>query len=253
MNIAYPIGGFFLGVYIFFKGLIWLKQKRLIENMPTSKIRSLAMGLVEVFGEIVPAGKKMLNCPFSGKECVYYRYKIEEYRSSGKSGHWVTIKKGEKGIPFYLKDKTGMVLVNPSGARVEISNPNLKNRFDSGFGRDPPELVKKFLASRGLNFENFFGMNKKMRYTEWFLSLADKLYIMGTAQDNPQVEDATARHGVEDVMIGKGSHEKIYYISDRHEKDLLKRLGWKVAGGIFGGILLVIGCLLLIFLNFNML
>jgi len=247
----WSIAGFGGGIFLFFRGLLWLKQKRLIENLPTSKIRSLAMGLVEIFGEVVPAEKRILKSPFSNRDCVYYRYKIEEYRSSGKSGHWATVKKDENSVHFYLKDCTGMVLVDPTGAKMDIPKDNA---FSSGLGKDPPEQVKKFLKSQGLSFEGFLlGINKKMRYTEHFIEPGDKLYILGTAKDNPFMEEATAKHGMEDVMIGKGEHEKIYYISDRQEKDLLKKLNFKVMGGVFGGALLTVGCLVVILLNLNLL
>ena len=38
-----------------------LREKRLIENILTSKIRSIAMGLVEIFGEVVPTEEKILK------------------------------------------------------------------------------------------------------------------------------------------------------------------------------------------------
>src|SRR4030042_6307126 len=98
----YLIAGFGAGIYFFFRGLFWFKEKKLIENMPTSKIRSLAMGLVEIAGEVVPAKKAVLKSPFSGKNCVYYRYTVEELRSSGTSSHWVTVKEGKEGVPFFL-------------------------------------------------------------------------------------------------------------------------------------------------------
>ena len=50
---AYAIIGFFGGIYFFIKGFIWLKQKRLIENIPTSTVRSLAMGMAEIYGKRV--------------------------------------------------------------------------------------------------------------------------------------------------------------------------------------------------------
>ena len=38
-----------MGLLIFFKSLKNLKMKRLFENLPTSKMRSLSMGLVEFY------------------------------------------------------------------------------------------------------------------------------------------------------------------------------------------------------------
>jgi hypothetical protein len=187
---------------------------------------------VEIYGEIVPFGKKILKSPFSNSDCVYYKYDVEEYRSSGKSSHWVTISKGQKGVPFYLKDSTGKVLVDAKGARVDIPKDN---EFKSGFRNDPPAIVKKFLESNNLKYTSLLRTNKTMRYREYFIAPKDKLYIMGTAGDNPYVKEATAANSVDDVMIQKGEHEKFYYISDKPEKDILKVLKWKVMGFIFGG------------------
>lgn len=231
--------GFFFGLVIFVKGLLWFRQKRLIENTPTSKIRSLAMGLVEIYGQVVPAGQ-ILKGPFSGKECVYYKYAIEEYRQQGKSSRWVTVKKGEERTNFYLKDETGGVLVDPRGAGIELSKDY---EFGSGWSKDPPQSVLDFLEREGLKHEGFFGFNKQMRFREYDIAPGDRLYVMGTAGDNPFVEDSKAKEHVEDIMIQKGSFDKFYFISDKPEKELLRSLRWKSLGGMFGGIALVAGCL----------
>ncbi len=247
----YSIAGLAFGIFLFFKGFVLLKKRQLIENLPTSKIRSLAMGLVEIFGSVVPAEKMILKSPFSSKDCVYYRYTVEELRGSGKNQRWETVKKDEKYVHFYLKDETGMVLVDSNGAKIDIP---VDSEFRSNFGVDPPETVKKFLKSQNLRFEGLLlGINKTMKYKEYFVEPKDKLYIIGTAKDNPFMEEAAAKKGVEDVMIGKGLHEKIYYISDKHEKELLKKLRWQSIGGIFGGTLLTIGSLAIMLLNLNLL
>ena len=233
--------GFVFGLYAFFQGFKWFKRKRLIEDIPTSKIRSIAMGLVEVSGEVVVT-EKNLRSPFSNNDCVYYKYTVEEYRSSGKSSRWVTIDSGERGTYFYLNDDTGFVLVDPKGAEVDIP---LDFEFKSGFGTDPPEQVKQFLRSRGISFEDFLGVNKTMRFREYFIAPKDKLYIMGTAGDNPFVEEASEQAETEDVMIQKGEGN-IYYISDRSKKELLNSMKWKSVSGIFGGMLLIVGSLFVI-------
>jgi len=81
-----------------------------------------------------------------------------------------------------------------------------------------------------------------MRYRESFIEPSDKLYIIGTAGDNPFIDDATAKKGVEDVLIQKGKHEKLYYISDKSERNVLKYLKRKVVFGIgAGSIFIIIG------------
>jgi len=236
-----------VGVFLLWAGFQSFKVKRLIENIPTSKIRSIAMGLVEIAGQVVP--DKKIKSPFSNKNCVYYRYTIEEYRSSGKSSSWRTIKKGFDSIPFYLKDNTGKVLVDPKGAIVDIPKDF---EFKSGFRRDPPVAVKQFLTSNRLKFETFLGMNRTMRYREYFIEPNDKLYIMGTAGDNPYVEETTAQQNVEDIMIQKGKHEKFYYISDKPEHAVLKSTKLKAFGCLFGGAALFIGGLAAILINLGL-
>ncbi len=245
---GYSIIGFFAGLYLFFSGLLSLKRKMLIENTPTSKIRSLAMGLVEVYGEVVPAQGKILKSPFSNSDCVYCRYTVEEYRSSGKSHYWAVVNSGEYGTYFFLRDDTGVVLVSPTGAEVDIP---MDSEYDSSLGKDPPEQVKTFLKSAGIGFEGLFGINKTMRYLEYLIAPRDKLYVMGTAGDNPFVEDATAVQGVADIMVQRGGKENIYYIADKPEKRVLDDLKSKVYG-IYIGAALSVACLFIILKYLNL-
>ena len=234
-----------VGIGLFVWALFSFRKKRLIENVPTSKIRSIAMGLVEIYGEVVPVMGNILKSPFSQNDCVYYKYKIDELQSSGKSTHWITIKKGWDYHNFYLKDDTGMVLVDPLDAKIDIPVDNV---FKSSLGKDPPEKVIQFLKASNIAFEGrLFGINKTMRYTEYFIAPKDKLYVMGTATDNPFVKEASAVKGVEDVIIKKGKHEKFYYISDKHEQFILRRLRLIVSCGfLFGLLLIIIGLILFI-------
>lgn len=240
--------GFFGGLYYFAKGLSWLKQKRLIENTPTSKIRSLAMGLVEIYGGVVPAEGKLLKSPFSVKDCVYCKYTIEEYRRSGKSSHWVTVKSDVEMAPFYLKDDTGSVMIDPKGVKPEIP---MDFEFNSGWGKDPPESVKQFLKNNKMNFEDFLGFNKTMRYREYIIEPQNKLYVMGTAGNNPFVDLANLTENAAGIMIQKGTNDKTYYISDRQEKQILSGLQWKVLGGVYGGGALAVGCFAIILYYLN--
>jgi hypothetical protein len=232
------------GIILLIWGLLSFKMKRLIENTPTSKIRSIAMGLVEIYGEVESLKDNILKSPFSNNDCVYYKYKIEELRQSGKSTTWVTIKKGEEKKLFHLKDETGSVLIDLTGAKIDIPKDNI---FDSSLGKDPPETVKQFLSNTNIAWEGFFlGINKTMKYTEYFIAPGDKLYIMGTADDNPYVKEASAEKSAEDIMIQKGKFEKIYYISDKQEKAILFRYTLKTyAGLIIGSISVIISLVIL--------
>lgn len=236
-------GGLAAGIVLFILGFRWMKEKNLIENIPTSKIRSLAMGLVEIYGSVVPVRGKILKSPMTGDDCVYYKYKIEEYVQSGKSSYWHQIANGEDRVHFFLKDDSGMVLVDTAGANISIPSDY---SFQTGWGKQIPNVVRAFMDSEEVRYKGIFGTSKTLKFTEWHIDADDKLYIMGSADDNPFMEEATAQKGMQDIMIQKGKAEKFYFISDRPEKDVLGGLRLKALGGIIGGAALFVVCLFLL-------
>ena len=237
------------GIILFSIGLLSLKKKRLIENTPTSKVRSLAMGPVEVFGKVVPSNEHILTSPFSGKKCVYYKYFVQEYRRSGKHSYWATIKKGADLVPFFIDDGTGTVLIDPKGSDLDIPK---SFTWQTGFGKNPPKIVTEFLESQGMSMKSFFGFNKKMRFTEYIVLPETKVYVFGTAGDNPYVEDATAKKNTDDIMITKGSKGSFFYISDKDEKSIVSKFKWKIFGGLLvGSALIVLGAIITL-INFRL-
>ena len=109
----------------YYAAFYYFRRKRLIENTPTSKVRSLAMGLVEVFGK-AQMFKKLKKSPISKKDCVYYTLEVQEYVKSGKQGHWKTIKFETSNNDFYVQDETGKVLVNPKEVIIACFLPFIK-------------------------------------------------------------------------------------------------------------------------------
>ncbi len=239
--VPFFFAGFLFGLHSFYRGFICFRKKRVIENIPRSKIRSIAMGLVEVYGGVISHADTVLVSPFSRRDCVYYRYEIEEYQENGNKSRWVMVDKGESGIPFLLRDETDSVLVDPKGAEAEIP---LDYKGSSGGDCDPPESVKEFMISRGLSPMDAYGRNRRLKFREYCIEPGDRLYVLGTAKDNPFMEETRSESNVMDVMIGKGDGE-IYYISDRPESEILGELNVHSLFGIYGGAVLAIICLLI--------
>jgi hypothetical protein len=241
--------GFFFMILLFIGGAVsfgfgfhFFRIKRLIENLPTSKIRSLAIGLVEIAGEVVPREKKLLRSPISGKDCVYYTYRVEELRSSGKSSHWQTLKSGIESYPFYLKDETGKVVVEPKEAGIEI-DPGLK--AESGIGKDFPQIVKDFLKKSNISYGGFLGIHNAMRVSESFIQPGEKLYIIGSATDNPD-PSLNPKKSEDNLVVRKGKNDRLFYISDKGELEVRRRFGWKTAGFIALGSILMLVSLIVI-------
>ena len=234
---ANPVWGIIALVFVFFcaccfaviKGFMMINRKRLIQNMPTSTVRSIAMGLVELKGKAV-AAKETLTAPFSAKKCFRYWWIVEERRED-KDGHeyWRTISSGSEGVPFYLQDATGKVLI--SAEQAELDMPSTF-QAGSGIGREPPPVVKQWLEKKGIKWSGWI-FNKPLRYRESAIEAGSQLYIMGDATTNPDAKESTDH--TQSIIIKKGGG-KIFYISTRDEKQITRGLA-------IGGVLAIIfGC-----------
>jgi hypothetical protein len=215
------------------------RRKHLIESIPTSTIRSLALGLVEISGQAQPE-ESLLSSPFSGLPCVFYSYAVEEHVGSGKHARWETIAKGTSEEPFVVRDTTGQVLVVPLGA--ELILPDERTYRNDWFG----ELSSTTIAGLnrlGISTERWIG-SKTFRCRESFILPEEQVYVLGTAH-----EHQGARERVENsarLYIGS-SRDHEFIISDRSEKDLLSRLRWQVLAFGVGGLTLAATCLIIIF------
>jgi hypothetical protein len=192
----------FMGAVVFSKGVVWFRRGRIIGDVQTSKIRSLAMGLVEIEGEVV-SNEEVLKSPASGKDCVYYRYRMER-RTKGGKAEWTKVKEMVKKTTFYLDDGTGKVLVDPAGAKIDTM-PESMMFEDSDF--DALEGMRRIFD------DSLVSMDKNTRFSETLISPGDKLYIIGTAGDNPYKEEGSAGQSADDIMIQTGKADKTYYIS----------------------------------------
>ena len=62
------------GPWAYYRGFRTLRTRRLIANTPTARIRSMAMGLVEVHGSV--RARSTLTAPFSQRPCAYWEVDI---------------------------------------------------------------------------------------------------------------------------------------------------------------------------------
>ena len=204
-----------------------LKLKRIIEEIPTSKIRSLALGLVEVKSAIV--APQTIESPIRKKKCIYYHTTVEELRSSGKSSHWVTIKNLKIQIPFYVKDETGQVKVFPKDADIKIKEDL---SFQTRWTNQIPGDVQAFCNEYRINTRAILG-KRPLRFKESFLEPGDFVYVLGTAKDNPAVKEFI--DNPDNILIEKSQDTPYFVISDYSERKLLHSLSWQCNLAIFGG------------------
>ena len=78
--------------------LRWLRVARLIEDTPTSRVRSAAQGYVELAGRGLPLDGTKNPAPLTQRPCVWWRYRIskktEHGSGSGRRKAWKTVASG---------------------------------------------------------------------------------------------------------------------------------------------------------------
>jgi Zn-finger nucleic acid-binding protein len=220
------------GIALFFSGFRLNRRKHFIETTPTSSIRSLAIGPVEITGNAEPYGS-MLSSPFSGMPCVFFSYTVEERQRYGKQDKWVTVATGQSHPPFIVRDTTGAVMILPIGAELMIE---ARGTYQNGDHIDLPATVQAGLATLGITSSGWLS-SKTLRCTESFILPEERVYVLGTAQEGDQDESAN-----EDRLFIGRHPDGLFLISDHSERDLLSRLQWQVLALLYGGPALTAAC-----------
>ncbi|WP_446470153.1 hypothetical protein [Xenorhabdus stockiae] len=113
--------------------LIWREKTpkkqffKLQQILPTSKIGSMAMGLVEVQGRAIAEKQRLVTAPLSKKKCIAYLYtEHKETKDSEGKTYYKTITDKIYCAPFNIQDETGSVAVITHDLSLVSLPPTLK-------------------------------------------------------------------------------------------------------------------------------
>lgn len=187
------------------------RRHRLVNDIPTSKVLGVFIGLVELKGTC--ESELPVRSYLAERLCAHYEYSIEEHwsytetytdkdgktQTRRKSG-WTTVESGGDMRNFYLRDETGLLLVRPAGAKIES-----KRIFSQICGTGSPLYYRKGPAS-SVQHSDF-----RRRFTESALPLHAELYVMGPARERNDMVAPELAHNPEAEM---------YLISTRSEKQV---------------------------------
>lgn len=191
-------GAFFL--YTFFR-----KRYDLIVNTETSSITTLKKGFFEIKGKVNFLEEKLIS-PLSQVPCVYYKFKVEVERSSGKSSHWHTMVNESKSVRFAVQDHSGMAIIEMEGAKLKF---NIDSKGRTGLFKEASEELERALSSYNKSSKGWF-FRKTIRYTEIFVEEGDELFVIGEVQNFENYYP----------VFNKGKLP--FLISDKSEEDLIK-------------------------------
>ncbi|NJD08496.1 MAG: hypothetical protein FIA97_18655 [Methylococcaceae bacterium] len=179
-------------LYLAFRAL---RRSRMMEDLPTSKLRSAAQGYVELEGWARLMPGEPIIAPLSGLSCAWYRYRVERRDQSldpndRRSSDWHTVEKGVSEAIFLLEDGTGRCIVDPEGAEVTPSVRLCWRGQTERPGTAPLEtgFIDRFLASG------------PYRYTEERIHERDHLYALGQFVGLGDAEAANFSEEVRDIL-----------------------------------------------------
>lgn len=186
-----------VGLAAFIGSFVYLYRKRLMEDVPTSRIRSAPQGYVEFEGTGRMMDGPPIISPLTRNRCVWWRYWVEEKRRTGRSSKWITVERGISDDSFLLEDESGHCVVDPTGAKVIPS----EKQVWYGEGRRPdrgPDVGGGWMRAAFCAF----------RYTEERITLDSPVYALGgfrTQSGGPEAFDVQA-----DIraLLEKWKHDK---------------------------------------------
>ena len=186
-----PITGILLSLLCLWGSLRLRKRHRLFHDLPTSKVRGVFIGLVEVKG--FAESEEPFTSYLAEAACVHYTWQVEERWSrtvtetyTDSKGHrrtrtrtesgWKTVAQGGESGPFFLKDETGALLIRPAGAKIEPVNffsTTATRGHPLYYAKGPPDSVMHSDHVR--------------RFVENGIPLHAPLYIVGPARERADV------------------------------------------------------------------
>jgi hypothetical protein len=250
---------FLTGLFLFFRSILRiLPEIAWVSGTPTSPIRSLAIGLVEVTGSVKP--EETILSPATGLKCCLTKYRIQElrviYTRNGRTTSWQTVDSGFLYVPFYLQDEeNNRVLIDPKDAELylpcETYYPNTgfaagaagsiryleqaiysdsllfvlgEAKKKAGFSDLKDEVNTELAILRG-DPEKMAALDEnkdgQVDAVEWEKAVRNaESKVTGEAV-------AAAQNPLDTVVIGKPSVKRPFIISTRSEKEVLTGLRWK--------------------------
>ncbi|MFN8587519.1 MAG: GIDE domain-containing protein [Candidatus Eisenbacteria bacterium] len=173
------------GTLAFVSGFGALRTWRLLRDTPTARVRSMAMGFVELSGQVEPRSE--LAAPFSGRRCVWWEVEISTLsgRSRGRTS-WHVVHRRGSGHPFYLRDETGVALVYPEGANVKLNFTT----EESTHGLGVPDPYMQYMEEQNLGMRRVWALGS-MRFRERTLEAPQRVFVLGRAHPRPMTRDVS--------------------------------------------------------------
>ena len=207
-------------------GYFALSRKRLMQNVPTSKVKGVFIGLNELKGAARVAAP--LTSYLAEEKCIWFSYKIEEEwersvttndgdgnsKTETKSG-WTIIDQGEERQVFHLEDETGEIRVLPE--RAEFIGDRVLH--------DTVRRTESLYHDKGPRGDIADSTGRR-RFVEHAIRADANIYMLGSAR---------VREDLVEPEIAYDELDKLFLISSKSEESLTMRYALISFFSFFGG------------------
>jgi len=234
----FPLALLVGGLYSVYNGFDAWKQKRLMQDTATEKVRSAAAGRTELEGT-----GKVLSEPveraFGDEDCLVAKYRIEEWRHDNHDDDedWETIDSGTRYDEFQVDDGTGTMRVEPDGStEFKFDDAHSRQLKVDSNDEEPPEIIEFMEQSDDVAVPDRDGItgslfSAKRRYTEKWIPVEEELYLLGGAE--PVEPDETTSSG---LVLREDDTTEEFIVSQKSEEELVSEAKWKAPAKMAGGV-----------------
>jgi len=231
------------GVLALRGGLQRFRERQLVRNTPTSTVRSIAVGDVEIEGTADPVDEPLVSPVTEMPACVW-ELEIERLDETGNGGsEWSTVLVARDHVRFHVDDGTGRVLVDPEDGELDVEDQH-QLRVDEGDPAPGPlvawaedqawdEDAGEARAQEGIVGDIGDAVATRLterarlllsrtherarRFTERVLAAGEEAYVFGGAVPR---EDVDSADNAENLVVGVHAGTGSLMLSDHEEADL---------------------------------
>ena len=259
-----PIAVAPIGLILFTHSFTLIGRKRAIENCPTSRVKTMPMGEVEVTGRA--RARYYLRAPFSMTECAYYSYKLYERVHTRNGPKEVLREWGHSGnIPFYLEDLhdkderaiilskdaiikagrsetfrgdalsailTGLSNTKSNRRVVETTIPTGSKLYIMGFAHrliTTRREKRSGFTKKLIELKNDKGLLLKKYDTDHDGKIDEEEWSSAVKDlEEEALVERLHREKKDDIAIGAHPTGGLFYISDRAEESIIGSMKWRI-------------------------
>lgn len=206
------------------------------------RIEEATPGPADVSGEVVTADDEC-TALFSDATCVLYGVVVEEKHQQGDGPLWQVSSGAQHGVPFYLSDETGKLLVDPDGIDFDLPEKNVLEVPNGVVPPDPIRVEGEKLKQERPEWVEPLDLNlltcqtsRDTRFREYYLEPGEECHVYGTVMKREEGRNALY-DDEETPVVYQSSSTPSFVLSKEPLEDEIEAgisvLPWMIAAALF--------------------